>query len=95
VAGLTAREAKERLVLHLRKYMSAEGLGLEVEDAQGNPTKVAPADSDRVFVDDSVNFLKPTEEGDRQVSEVRQRLDRLERMIRGTPGPVNVPTGRR
>ena len=57
VAGLTPTEAKEKIVLHLRKYISDEvlGLALEGEDAQGEPSgkmsTVDPKESDRVFVD--------------------------------------------
>lgn len=60
VAGLTLEEIKEKVVIHLRQYVTDESLGLFAED----PTKrsddpdakpvlkeVKPADSDRVFVD--------------------------------------------
>jgi polysaccharide export outer membrane protein len=51
---------KEKIVLHLRKYIQDEQLGLInvdeatdelVRDAKGEPVRVEPRDSDRVFVD--------------------------------------------
>ncbi|WZO97166.1 polysaccharide biosynthesis/export family protein [Isosphaeraceae bacterium EP7] len=52
VAGLTLREAKEKIVLHLRKYLSDEYLGLVQEDEEtGEPKEIDPADSDTVIVD--------------------------------------------
>jgi RNA polymerase sigma factor (sigma-70 family) len=54
VAGLSLPEAKEKIVLHLKKYLSDEVLGLVNTDPEtGKPSggKTAPADSDRVFVD--------------------------------------------
>ena len=60
VAGLTIPEVKEKIVLHMRKYLSDEALGLvemnpETEkpltDSSGKPCTLDPKDSDRVFVD--------------------------------------------
>lgn len=60
VAGLTLPEVKEKIVLHLRKYISDFQLGLvELDDAQnpvidkatGKPKMIDPKDTDRVFVD--------------------------------------------
>jgi polysaccharide export outer membrane protein len=52
VAGLTLREAKEKIILHLRKYLTDEYLGLVQEDEEtGEPKEIDPADSDRVVVD--------------------------------------------
>jgi polysaccharide export outer membrane protein len=61
VAGLTIPEVKEKIVLHLRKFISDETLGLiEVDvntgeariDPKTNKVKVTdPRDTDRVFVD--------------------------------------------
>ena len=53
VAGLTTDEIKEKIVLHLRKYINDAVLGLERE-SQDDPDKietVPPRESDRVFVD--------------------------------------------
>ncbi len=53
VAGLTPSEIKEKIVLHLRKYLNDEVLGL-VEEDPDNPGKMSPippGDSDRVYVD--------------------------------------------
>jgi polysaccharide biosynthesis/export protein len=59
VAGLTLPEVKEKIVLHLRKYLQDEVLGLVRADAEGNPitnangemVRIEPRDTDRVFVD--------------------------------------------
>jgi len=52
IAGLTPTEAKEKIVLHLRKYLTDNVLGLINEDTEsGKPEMVDPKESDRVFVD--------------------------------------------
>jgi RNA polymerase sigma factor (sigma-70 family) len=60
VAGLTLSEAKEKIVLHLRKYVSDETLGLvELDpetavikkDPEGRIIVNDPRENDRVFVD--------------------------------------------
>jgi polysaccharide biosynthesis/export protein len=60
VAGLTIPEIKEKIVLHLRKYLSDEGLGLiglnergepVVDEETGKRMRIDPKDSATVFVD--------------------------------------------
>src|SRR5262249_35178312 len=51
VAGLTTTEIKEKIVLHLRKQIPDEVLGLIELDEDGNPKEIEPRDSNRVFVD--------------------------------------------
>lgn len=52
VAGLTTQEIKEKIVLHLRKYLNDEVLGLIEEDPEtGKEVPVPPGESDRIFVD--------------------------------------------
>jgi polysaccharide export outer membrane protein len=52
VAGLTTDEIKEKIVLHLRKYVPDEVLGLtEIDPKDGKVKEIAPRDSNRVFVD--------------------------------------------
>jgi polysaccharide export outer membrane protein len=60
IAGLTIPEVKEKIVLHLRKYLTDEVLGLvEIDpesgsgklDEKGKLVTIEPKDSDRVFVD--------------------------------------------
>jgi polysaccharide biosynthesis/export protein len=61
VAGLTLPEIKEKIVLHMAKYLNDEILGLVkrdeesgevlVEPATGKPKLIDPKDTDRVFVD--------------------------------------------
>ncbi len=53
VAGLTTDEIKEKIVLHLRKWLPDEVLGLiELNPkAEGKAKEILPRDSNRVFVD--------------------------------------------
>jgi polysaccharide biosynthesis/export protein len=52
VAGLTTTEIKEKIVLHLRKFLPDEVLGLSSFDPKTDqPRPVEPRDTDRVFVD--------------------------------------------
>jgi polysaccharide export outer membrane protein len=51
VAGLTVKEIKEKVIIHLRQFLTDEGLGLVGQDENGDPIKIAPRDSDRIFVD--------------------------------------------
>jgi polysaccharide export outer membrane protein len=51
VAGLTITEIKEKIVLHLRKVIPDEVLGLIEQDEEGNFVNVEPKESNRVFVD--------------------------------------------
>ncbi len=51
VNGLTVTEVKEKVIIHLRKYVNDEVLGLIKYDENGKPREVPPAQSDRVFVD--------------------------------------------
>lgn len=51
VRGLTAIQIKEKLVLHLRKFLPDEVLGLIEEDTEGKWGVVEPKNSNRVFVD--------------------------------------------
>ena len=52
VAGLTTSEIKEKVILHLRDYISDETLGLAVFDSKKNDfTEKKPSETSRVFVD--------------------------------------------
>ncbi len=60
VAGLTLPEVKERIVLHMRKYLNDEALGLVgggcpdlpfIDEYTKDPRMLDPKESDRVFVD--------------------------------------------
>jgi protein involved in polysaccharide export with SLBB domain len=52
VAGLTLPEVKEKIVMHLRKYLKDETLGLyELDEKTGQPKLIEPKDSSAVFVD--------------------------------------------
>lgn len=51
VSGLTLRQIKEKIIIHLRPFLTDEALGLIGEDRDGQPIQIAPEESDRVFVD--------------------------------------------
>lgn len=51
VNGLTISEVKEKVIIHLRKYLSDEALGLVGVNAEDQPITIPPVNSDRVFVD--------------------------------------------
>ncbi len=52
VAGLTTTEIKEKVILHLREYITDEVLGLtRINRESGKFEGVPPAESSRVFVD--------------------------------------------
>jgi len=51
VAGLSLPEAKEKVVLHLRKYLTDDVLGLWKKGEGDKPMEVDPKDSDTVYVD--------------------------------------------
>ncbi len=76
VAGLTRDEIKVRVVEHLRRFLTDEMLGLKVVDARTNQIKdVAPAQTDRVFVEDLVAYdpaatTPPAADGKVQVGQI-------------------------
>ncbi len=51
VRGLTLEQAKAKVTLHLRKYLTEEVLGLVGIGPDGHRIVIQPEDSDRVFVD--------------------------------------------
>jgi polysaccharide export outer membrane protein len=52
VAGLTVEQIKEKLVIHLRQYLTDQTLGLyKWDERKKDYVEVDPANSDRVFVD--------------------------------------------
>ncbi len=52
VAGLTVDQIKEKLVIHLRQYLTDQTLGLTRYDERTQQYEdVEPSQSDRVFVD--------------------------------------------
>jgi polysaccharide export outer membrane protein len=60
VAGLTMPEVKEKIILHLRKFLTDEGLGLvdldetgqpKIDKKTNKPVMIDPRDSATVFVD--------------------------------------------
>jgi polysaccharide export outer membrane protein len=50
VRGLTVSQVKEKVILHMRKHLIDDVLGLVEMDENGKWTEIAPKDSMRVFV---------------------------------------------
>ncbi len=87
VAGLTVPEVKEKIILHLRKFLHDDQLGLIkaddetgdlLTDKNGEYIRVEPRDSDRLFVDvtayNSKKLLYPRRRCcSGQVADYRQR----------------------
>ncbi len=79
VEGLTPREIKVKVIEHMQKYLIDEALGLIGEDPRtGKFIKLAPEDSDRVFVDDEQNakFMTP------DVKSLKRQLDDMARELK-------------
>jgi polysaccharide export outer membrane protein len=51
VRGLTLPQIKQKIIIHLRKYLTDEALGLLAEDQDGDIVHVPPEESDTVHVD--------------------------------------------
>ena len=103
VVGLTRNEIKAKVIEHLRTKLTDEQLGLVKVDVKGQKTTVAPVDSDRVYVEDSVQMQKPRTgeavEGLRgQVADLSGKLDaaleaieQLRRDRKGEPSKAESP----
>ncbi len=82
VAGLTSREVKEAVIAHLRKHLTDEALGLESQDEQGKNVPIAPADSDRVFVDEAGWSGSSRAAGETRIRDLERKLDRMQQELR-------------
>jgi protein involved in polysaccharide export with SLBB domain len=51
VRGLTVRQAKEKIALHMRTFITDEALGFLEMDEKGEWLAVEPKDTNRIFVD--------------------------------------------
>lgn len=57
VIGLTRHQIKENLIRHMKKFLNDDVLGLvEMDPTTGKPIAIPPVESDRVLVDDSLNY---------------------------------------
>ena len=79
VAGLTRHAAKERIVIHLKKFMNDEMLGLSITRPDTTKQAIKPADSGRVFVDNLSE--SPPSRGVGNYDNIEERLDRIERIL--------------
>ena len=59
VTGLNRKEVKIKVIEHLTKWLPDEDLGLKQGTSDGKTIKIAPADSIRVFVDESPTYVSP------------------------------------
>ncbi len=98
VAGLTRDQIKVKVIEHLRKHLDDEVLGLVVSDPQDETktVKVAPIDSDRVYVDESGNMYremghqKSRQRAKAESSETAQRLIDFENRLRNIEKVLNL-----
>ncbi len=75
VAGLNRMQIKERVIVHLRKYLSDETLGLVGQDEKtGKKVMIPPGESDRVFVDDAAREYLDSR--DSKLEALERRLER-------------------
>jgi polysaccharide export outer membrane protein len=78
VAGLNRNQIKVKLLEHLRAYISDETLGLVVFNANGKHKVNTPMETSRVFVDESINYMKPVAKGGQNAPEaLSDRIDEL------------------
>ncbi len=76
VAGLTREQVKVKVIEHLRKYLNDDVLGLRIVNSRTQQVEaVAPARSDRIFVDDLVDYdpsrvTEPAPDGKVQVGQI-------------------------
>ncbi len=87
VAGLNRYQIKVKFIEHMRKYLVDDALGLfKVDMVSGKCLLVPPVESNRVFVDDSLNdqpagrdpVARPIVRGDRVDPEADARFKQLE-----------------
>ena len=96
VAGLDRNQIKVKIVNHLRKFLSDEILGLILFDSMtGDPVfenesnekgvlkRIKPADSDRVFVDESVDQHSTPDGSDDRLKKIEQKLEQLTSRLDG------------
>ena len=91
VAGLNRAQIKEAVVKHLRKYLGDEVLGLIARTENGRieeskVIEVAPADTDRVFVDEAPTTLEPTRNDYREEG-LEAKLNAILRKLGERPAP--------
>lgn len=104
VAGLNRNQVKVRMIEHLRKYLNDEVLGLVAEQADGTIKLIPPVESDRIFVDEVVDYepasskgvRKATEALNGRIDELNAKLDRvlkeLEELRQGRPAAETAPS---
>jgi polysaccharide biosynthesis/export protein len=79
VAGLNRDQIKVKILEHLRKYIQDEVLGLVSEQADGSIKTIPPVESNRIFVDESGNYIQPIAKGGRDESKaLNARIDELD-----------------
>ena len=102
IAGLNRNQIKVKILEHLRKYLKDEALGLWVYDPEtGTGKAIPPLETTRVFVDDVVEYERPTAKAGRddlkalggRVAELDAKLDRvLKELEQSRPSGPAAPT---
>jgi hypothetical protein len=92
VAGLNRHEIKVKVIEQLLKFLPDEILGLEVQAPNSKKMlKVAPADSDRVFVDETFYVgrhrrASASDDRQEQYDEVLRKLEELTKEVEALKG---------
>ena len=81
VAGLTRDEIKAKVIDHLRSKLTDDQLGLVRVDKAGATQRVAPVDSDHVFIDEVVPPARPR---------TTQRVDQMQERITDLSGKLDA-----
>jgi Polysaccharide biosynthesis/export protein len=109
VAGLNRNQIKVKVIEHLRKYINDEVLGLVRENTDGSSEAIKAVDSDRIFVDESSNYIQPAAKATNELKAMNARIgeldDKLDRVLKElkqprqsqppatTPTPAGSPPG--
>jgi RNA polymerase sigma factor (sigma-70 family) len=96
VAGLNRNQIKVKVLEHLRKYINDEVLGLVIEEDDGSTKTIPPAESNRIFVDDFIEYEKPTAkaavgQGEDLVARINELEAKLDRVLKGLEQPRQGP----
>ena len=78
VAGLNRNQIKVKLIEHLRKFICDEVLGLKIFNGGGTFSVNPPLESNRIFVDESGNYIQPVTKGRDDLKVLGGRIDELD-----------------
>ena len=94
VAGLNRDQIKVKLLEHLDQFLPPELLGLYVYEGANLELRMVPAiETNRVFIDETMNFAPANEDLRAQIQALSAKIDRLTGSAPNpTPGPPASPS---